>query len=88
MKYVAKTERRISRAVMLRVKLEVVSRPGVVFSDCNATRKDAIHSPSPSIVHFDVVKAENHFAVAPELAHFYQAEVLVLSFTATPDPVS
>ena len=47
MKYVAKNERRISRAVMLRVKLEVVSRPGVLFSDCNATRKDSTHSPSP-----------------------------------------
>jgi len=79
MKYVAKNERRISRAVMLRVKLEVVSRPGVLFSDCNATRKDSTHSQSLSVVRFDVVKAANHFAVAPELAHFYQAEVLVPS---------
>ena len=44
MKYVAKNEGRISRPVMLQVKLEVVSRPGVLFFDCNATRHDAVQS--------------------------------------------
>ena len=78
MKYVAKNEKRISRAVMLKIKLEV-SRPGVVFFDCNATHHDAIGSTSPSVVHFDVVKAANQFAVAPVLRRFYQAEVLVPS---------
>jgi hypothetical protein len=79
MKYVAQNEKRISRAVMLQIKLEVVSRPGVLFFDCNATRHDAVQSSSPSVVHFDVVKADNQFAVAPEKKHFYQAEVLVPS---------
>ena len=31
------------------------------------------------MVHFDVVKARSQFAVEPELAHFFQAEVLVPS---------
>ena len=79
MKYVALKEKRISRAVMLQIKLQVVSRPGVLFFDCNATRHDAVQSTSPTVVHFDVVKAENHFALAPEQVHFYQAEVLVPS---------
>jgi len=79
MRYVAQNEKRISRAVMLEIKLEVVSRPGVLFFDCNATRHDAVQSSSPTVVHFDVVKAENQFAVAPEKRHFYQAEVLVPS---------
>ena len=79
MKYIAKKERRISRAVMLQVNLEVVSRPGVLFSDCNATRHDAVQSPSPTVVRFDVVKLANHFAVPPDLVRFYQAEVLVPS---------
>jgi hypothetical protein len=79
MKYVAKNEGRISRPVMLRIKLEVVSRPGVLFFDCNATRHDAVRSSSPNVVHFDVVKAANQFGVAPELRRFYQAEILVPS---------
>ena len=64
---------------LLQIKLQVVSRPGVLFFDCNATRHDAVQSTSPTVVHFDVVKAENQFAVAPEQMHFYQAEVLVPS---------
>ena len=82
MKYVAQHEKRISHAVMLQIKLQVVSRPGVLFFDCNATRHDAVQSTSPTVVHFDVVKAENQFAVAPEQMHFYQAEVLVSSSSA------
>ena len=44
MKYVAQHEKRISHAVMLQIKLQVVSRPGVLFFDCNATRHDAVQS--------------------------------------------
>ena len=65
--------------VLLQVHLQVVSRPGVLFSDCNATRSDAVCSNNPKIVHFDVVKAKSQFDVDPELKRFYQAEVLVLS---------
>jgi hypothetical protein len=50
MRHVALKNKRISRAVMLQIKLEVVSRPGVLFSNCNAARHDAVLSTSPSIV--------------------------------------
>ena len=59
MLYVAKNESRISRPVMLQIKLEVVSRPGVLFFDCKATRHDAVESSSPNVVRFDIVKAAN-----------------------------
>ena len=59
MMYVAKKEGRISNPVVLRIKLEAVSRPGVMFSNCNATRKDAILSDRPEVVRFDIVKAKS-----------------------------
>jgi hypothetical protein len=52
MKYIAKKEGRISRPIMLQIKLEVVSKQGVFFSDCNAARHDAIQSCSPNVVAF------------------------------------
>ena len=76
--YVAKKEGRISNPVVLRIKLEAVSRPGVMFSNCNATRKDAILSDRPEVVRFDIVKAKSSFEV-PELRHNYQAEILIPS---------
>ena len=79
MKYVAKTQKRVSKPVMLQIMLEVVTKPGVLFSDCNATRKDAVTSPNPDVVRLDIVKARNQFAVAVKERHFYQAEVLVPS---------
>ena len=45
MKHIAKNEGRISRPVMLQIKLEVVLKPGVLFFDCNATRRDAVQAP-------------------------------------------
>ena len=75
----AQKEKRISQAVMLEIKLDVVSRPGVLFSDCNATRRDVITSTSPDVIRFEVVKAKTQFDVAKELVRFYQAEVLVPS---------
>jgi hypothetical protein len=79
MQYVVAKENRTKNLVMLQVNLQVVSRPGVLFSDCNATRADAIRSTSPKIIRFDVVQQKDQFAVAPELKKFYQAEVLVPS---------
>ena len=79
MMFVSKKEGRISNPVTLRVKLEAVSRPGVLFSDCNATRRDANLSESPDIVRFEIVKATSCFAVPELLRHFFQAEVLVPS---------
>ena len=79
MMHVSKKEGRISDAVVLKVKLEVVSRPGVLFSDCNATRHDATIADHPDIVHFEIVKARKVFDVPETLHRFYQAEVLVPS---------
>ena len=79
MMYVAKKEGRICNPVVLRIKLEVVSRPGVLFSDCNATRHDAKVSDLPDVVRFDTVKAKNYFDIPELLRHYYQAEVLVPS---------
>jgi len=78
MLYVAVEEKRITKPVILEVKLEVVSRPGVLFSDCNATRKGSIISTSPKVVRFDIVK-KPYFELDESLKHFYQAEVLVPS---------
>jgi hypothetical protein len=79
MMFVAKKEGRISNPVILRIKLEAVSRPGVMFSDCNATRHDAIISERPDVIRFDVVKAKSCFAVPELLRHYYQAEILIPS---------
>jgi hypothetical protein len=79
MMYVAYKEGRISKPTLLEIELEVVSRPGVQFTDSNATRLDARHSTNPNIVRFDVVKAKTLYDVAPELRRFYQAEILVPS---------
>ena len=79
MMYVSKKEGRVSDVVVLQIKLEAVSRPGVMFADCNAARRDVTISESPEVVRFDIVKAENAFAVPELLRHFYQAEVLVPS---------
>jgi hypothetical protein len=79
MLFKALKEKRISKLVMLEIKLEVVSRPGVLFFDRNAAKTGALQSTSPDIVRFDVVKASSHFAVDENLKQFYQAEVLVPS---------
>ena len=79
MMYIALKENRISNPVLLELKLEVVSRAGVLFSDCNATRNGSVQSASPSIVHFDVVKMPKLCFVVVSQRHFYRAEVLVPS---------
>ena len=50
-----------------------------MFSDCNATRHDAVISERLDAIRFDVVKAKHCFAVPELLRHHYQAEVLVPS---------
>ena len=74
MLYVSLNEGRISKPVMLQVRLEALAKNGVLFSDCNATRLDASVSEDP-IVRFDVVKAKTQYDVAKPLRQFYQAEV-------------
>ena len=49
MMYVSKKEGRINNPVVLKVKLEVVSRPGVLFTDCNATHRDAQIGKDPTL---------------------------------------
>ena len=79
MKHITKNEGRISRPVVVQIKLEAVLKPGVLCLDCNAKRGDAVQSSSPNVVRFDVVKAVNQFRITAELRRFYQAEVLVPS---------
>jgi len=50
MMYVSKKQGRIHDPVVLKIKLEAVSRPGVMFSDCNATRHDATIADHPGPV--------------------------------------
>ena len=57
MMYIALKEKRISVPVVLEIKLEVVSRPGVLFCGVNAAAKAAKASELPRVVGFDVVRA-------------------------------
>ena len=57
----------MANLVMLKVNLQVVSRPGVLFSDCNATRTDAVRSSNPKVIRYDIVQQKDQFAVALEL---------------------
>ena len=77
MMYIALKEKRISVPVVLEIKLEVVSRPGVLFCEMNVAAKDSKASESPHVIRFDVVKAASQRAVDRSLRHFYQGEVLV-----------
>ena len=75
--YIALKDKRISVPVVLEIKLEVVSRPGVLFCATNAAAKASKTSASPHLVRFDIVKAPSQRAVAESLRPFYQGEVLV-----------
>jgi hypothetical protein len=80
MMFVALKDRRIERPVILEVKLEVVSRPGVLFCEKNAAGKNAWPSPDPRVVNFDVVKAKCYFDIPKKHQYLYQAEILVPSW--------
>ena len=82
--YLALKKKRILEAVVLEINIEVVSRPNVCFSDCNASRHDAQQSPDPRIVRFDVVKSRSQFDVADPLRHFYQAKFSPVPNSSTP----
>jgi len=79
MMYTATKDGRLAEAVVLEVDLDVVSGPGVLFSDRNAASSDAIVSPSASVVHWDIVLRRDQFAVSRTDRRFFQAEVLVPS---------
>ena len=77
MMYIALKEKRISVPVVLEIKLEVVSRPGVLFCGVNAAAKAAKASESPHVIRFDVVKAFSHHELDQGLRPFFQGEVLI-----------
>ena len=61
MMFKALKEARISRPVILEMKLEVVSRPGVLFYERNAAATGVHTSASPKVIHFEVVKKDYKF---------------------------
>jgi len=77
MMHIALKQKRISVRVVLEIKREVVSRPGVFFCDINAAAKTAKASADLQVVRFVVVKAGAAYDFEPSLRAFYQAEVLV-----------
>jgi hypothetical protein len=77
MMYIALKEKRISVPVVLEIKLEVVSRPGVLFCGVNAASKAAKASESPRVIRFDVVAAYSQHEVEHSLRPFFQGEVLI-----------
>ena len=76
MMFQALKEKRITRPVILEIKLQVVSRPGVLFCERNATASDAQTSANPNVIRFEVVN-KPYGAVSNESKPFYQGEVLV-----------
>ena len=58
MMFKALKEERISRPVILEIKLEVVSRPGVLFCERNAAASGVKTSANPNVIHFEVVKKD------------------------------
>lgn len=77
MMYVSLKDKRISTPVVLEIKLEAVSRPGVLFCEINAATKAAKASSNPGVIRFEVVKACSQRDVDQSLRPFYQGEVLV-----------
>ena len=77
MMYLALKDQRISRPVVLEIKLEVVSRPGVLFCAINAASSAAKASEDPSVIHFETVRANSQRCVPASEKPFFQGEVLV-----------
>lgn len=77
MMYIALKEKRISTPVVLKIKLEVVSRPGVLFCEANAAAKGVKASESPRVVRFEIVQAASQQHLSLSQRPFYQGEVLV-----------
>jgi hypothetical protein len=57
MMYIALKEKRVLAPVVLEIKLEVVSRPGVLFCGINAAANAAKASESPNVIRFDVLRS-------------------------------
>ena len=63
MMYLALKDQRISRPVVLEIKLEVVSRPGVLFCAINAASRAAKASEDPGVIHFETVRGSSQRSV-------------------------
>ncbi len=80
MMYVAMNEDRISNPVILEIDPEVIYDENTRYADMNATRNGANVGGGLSDfqqIHFNTVKARNHFDLNADEQPYYQAEVLV-----------
>ena len=83
MMYIAMNEGRISNPVILEIDPDVLYEETTKYSDRNATRNGALIGDDVEAfkrIHFQTVKARNHFDLDTEEQPFYQAEILVKNF--------
>ena len=83
MMYIAMNEGRISNPVILEIDPDVLYEETTKYSDRNATRNGALIGDDVDAfkrIHFQTVKARNHFDLDTEEQPFYQAEILVKNF--------
>ena len=83
MMFVAMNEGRISNPVLLEIDPEVVCWDDTLYADRNATKTGARVGGTLDDfkrIHFQSVKARNHFDLDEAEQPFYQAEVLVKNF--------
>jgi hypothetical protein len=80
MMYVAMNDGRISNPVILEIDTEVLYEDNVKYANMNATRNGAHIGDdldSFKAIHFNTVKAKNHFDLDIDEQPYYQAEILV-----------
>ena len=77
MMFVCKRDGRLKNPVVLKIDIAACSLHGTLFSDRNATASSVLIGPSPSLVHFETVKKEDHFRVDTSERPYYQAEILI-----------
>lgn len=80
MMYVAMKEGRISNPVILEIDPEVIFWADTLYADRNATRNEVNVGGTLADfnnIHFQTVKARNHFDLDADEQPFYQAEILV-----------
>lgn len=79
MMFVCAKDGRVPDPVILEISLNVVSRPGTLFSNMNANASNSKVSRSPNFVHFGTVLKHSQFHVSEGEKPFFQAEVLIKS---------
>lgn len=83
MMYVAMNDGRISNPVILEIDPEVIFEESTKYSNMNATRTGASVGGSFAdfkAIHFNSIKARNHFDLDLNEQPYYQAEILVKNF--------